>query len=159
MEAMKILVAGILLLGLGLVSASPAPTESKNVATKETDDDLATLIEKLVTSQEDDDDDDDLSEIQVAFNALAQINDKKAKSNEVANNQFWGFLGKHALRYGVSRLGKKYCKNRSKPRSSCNKEQEEEAALQEILEAQDDSEDDDEDHAELQALFKALNAL
>ena len=164
---MKILAICMLLLALGLASASPAVygyRQEKHLQTNEMDDkDLATFHETLASSQEDeeeDDDDDDLSNVQEIFKVLAQVNKEQAKSEGDATSQIWGLVRRTLLGAGKRYLRKRYCKKRSR----CTEEEEEKVMLQELLEAQDDGDDSDDDddsddHAELQSLFDVLNQM
>ena len=143
---MKILVACMFLLALGLASASPAlhgSHQAKQLQTEEMDDkDLATFLETLASSQEDeDDDDDDLSDVQGVFKALAQVNKEQAKAEGDATSQIWGSIRRSLFGAGKKYLRKRYCRKRPK-----------DAEEEEV-------QDDGDDHAELQSLFDVLNKM
>ena len=150
---MKILVACMFLLALGLASASPVLHEShqaKQLQTEEMDDkDLATFLETLASSQEDeDDDDDDLSDVQGVFKALAQVNKEQAKAEGDATSQIWGSIRRSLFGAGKKYLRKRYCRKRPKH-----------AEEEEVQDDDEDSNDDGNDHAELQSLFDVLNKM
>ena len=159
---MKIPILCLSLFALGLYVCPVSSAAHQQVLAKElNDDDISTFLETLATSQDDQDDDEDdegnnLADIQGVFNVLAQVKDEQAKSTGTALTQLFSLVRRTLLGAGKKFLKKIFCK-----KGSHNEEKEENALLQELMEAEDDDsgEGGDNELAELQFLFNTVKKL